>query len=136
MILGETYRISIMDIELVQFSIVLVANDHNPSLINPDFLEREGIIDEKWGWERAGDPITTPPFATVPYEGGVTVTVEPSKLQVVDRGSKVPTQSHVGDIVNRYVQVLPHVPYRAVGINFNGAVKMPDPGAYLKKHFL
>lgn len=124
-----------MDIELVQFSIVVVANDHNPSLINSDFLEREGIIDGKWGWKLAGDAITTPPFATVPYDAGITVTVETNKLQVVDQRSEAPTQSRLADIVNRYIEVLPHVPYLAVGINFNGAVKMSDPGTYLKKHF-
>lgn len=125
----------IMDIELVQLSIVVVANEHNPSLINPDFLEREGIIDAKWGWKRSGDAITTPPFATLSYDSGVTITVETNKLQVVDQGCETPAQSHLADIVNRYIDVLPHVPYIAVGINFNGAVKLPSPGSYIKKHF-
>ncbi len=124
-----------MDIKLVQFSIVVVANDHNPSLINPDFLEGEGIINEKWGLKRAGDAITTPPFATVPYEGGITVTVESNKLQVVDQGCEVPAQSHLPDIIKGYIEVLPHVPYLAIGVNFNGAIDMPDPGTFLKKHF-
>jgi hypothetical protein len=124
-----------MDIKLVQFSIIVVGKDHNPSLINPDFLERLGIIDENWGWSRAGDSITTPPFATVPYDSGVTVTVETNKLQVIDQAGLIPLESHVTEIVKRYIEVLPHIPYQAVGINFSGAVTMADPGIYLKKHF-
>ncbi len=125
-----------MDIKLVQFSIVVVANEHNPSLINPDFLEREGIIDNRWGLERVGDAITTPPFATVSYKGGITVTVEANKFQVVDQECDEPTQSYLPDIVARYIEVLPHVPYVAVGINFNGIMSIPDPASYLENHFL
>lgn len=125
-----------MDIELIQFSIVLVANDHNPSLINPDFLERTGIIDKEWGWKPKGDLITTPPFATVPYDSGVTITVETNKLQVVDQSGAIPTRSRASSIIIKYIDELPHIPYQAIGINFNGAVKRTDSGEYLKKHFL
>ena len=94
-----------MDIELIQFSIVLVANDHNPSLINPDFLERTGIIDKEWGWKPKGDLITTPPFATVPYDSGVTITVETNKLQVVDQSGAIPTRSRASSIIIKYINL-------------------------------
>jgi len=71
-----------MNIDLVQFSIIVVANDHNPSLINPDFLERTGIVDAAWAWKRGTDAISTPAFATLSYDAGVTITVEPRKLQL------------------------------------------------------
>jgi len=124
-----------MDIKLVQFSIVLVGKDHNPSLINPDFLERQGIVDPQWGWKRLGDPITTPPFATVSYDSRVTVTVESNKLQVVDTTGVNPSESRIAEIVSSYIKELPHIPYQAVGINFRGAITMAHPGKYLKEHF-
>lgn len=66
----------------LEFSVVVVANDHNPTILNPDFLERQQIVPQTWGWKVADPAITTPPFAMVVYDSGVTVSVEPNKLQI------------------------------------------------------
>ena len=79
-----------MNISHFEFSVVVVANDHNPSILNPDFLERQGIVQEGWGWTVMGSAITTPPFATVSYDSGVTVSVESNRLQVTDTSAAVP----------------------------------------------
>lgn len=125
-----------MDIKLVQFSLVVVANDHNPTLLNPDFLDRQGIVMSEWGWSIAGDSITTPPFARVSYNSGVAITVETNKFQVADQVSTTPSDSKIEEIAKNYVKVLPHIPYSSVGVNFQVAAKFQSPEKYVKDHFL
>jgi hypothetical protein len=126
-----------MNISHFEFSVVVVANDHNPTILNPDFLERQGIVQEGWGWKVMGPAITTPPFATVSYDSGVTVSVESHRLQVIDTSaSHGPQSSNVVDIARRYVEVLPHVRYSAMGINFRSVVEHADANAFLSAHFL
>ncbi len=126
-----------MPIRHLEFSIVVVASDCNPTILNPDFLGRQAIVPEDWGWKLAGPPITTPPFATVSYDSGVTVSVEPNKFQVVDRlADKTFETSKIPDIARKYIQVLPHVRYTAVGHNFRSFVERADAESLLKERFL
>lgn len=125
-----------MAIKLIQCSLVVIANDHNPTIINPNFLAQQEIIKSDWGWSVTGEPITTPPFAMVTYSNGVTITVETNKLQVTDDSGTSPVQSKIEEIVKKYVKVLQHIPYKAVGINFRSTVNFENPGAFLKQHFL
>lgn len=126
-----------MKISHFEFSAVVAANDHNPTILNPDFLERRGIVQEDWGWTVMGPAITTPPFATVSYNSDVTVSVQSNWLQITDTSATSgPQSSKVVDIARKYVEVLPHVRYSAVGINFRSLVEHADASAFLKDHFL
>lgn len=122
--------------KLLQFSIVVLATDHNPTILNPDLLRLQEIVPADWGWDLASPPITTPPFATVQYESGVSISVESNKLQVADNKVTEPTESKIVAMVKRYVEVVPHVRYTAVGINFRFAIELDDADAYLKAQFL
>ena len=125
-----------MNKKLLQFSIVVLATDHNPTILNPDFLRLQKIVPADWEWELASPPITTPPFATVQYESGVSISVESNKLQVADNKVTEPTASKIVAMVKRYVEVMPHVRYTAVGINFRSVIELDDADAYLKDQFL
>ena len=72
-----------MTLRLIQFSGVVLGQFHNPTILNPNFLETEGIVPKSWDW-KVSKNITTPPLAVVTYTNGVTITVEPNKLQVTD----------------------------------------------------
>lgn len=125
-----------MKSQLVQFSVVVVGDAHNPTILNPDFLASQRIVPKSWGWEVA-ETITTPPLAMVRYENGVNVTVEQNKIQV--SGSNVEDEqdrSKITEIAAAYVEILPHVRYTAVGNNFQGLISKPNPGDYLKERFL
>lgn len=125
-----------MNRKLLQFSIVILATDHNPTILNPDFLQMQGIVPSDWGWELAAPSIATPPFATVQYESGVTISVESNKIQVADNKVVELTDSKIIKIVKRYVEVVPHVRYTTVGINFQTAIEIDDHETYLKFRFL
>lgn len=125
-----------MKAQLVQFSVVVVGKTHNPSILNPDFLAINEIVPKEWNWEIA-ETVTTPPIAMVRYTNGLTVTVEPNKLQVADMDvGDDPAKSKAAAIAQKYVATLPHVHYAAVGINFQSIVEIADPGDFLKNKFL
>lgn len=125
-----------MEKRLIQFSGVVVGDVHNPSILNPNFLEIEGIVPSSWNWE-VDKTITTPPLAVVSYRNGPTLTVEQNKLQVTDailEGG--PEASKVTEIACAYVRKLPHVRYTAVGNNFQYIIPRESGDKYLKECFL
>lgn len=129
--------VKFMEIRPLEFSIVIVANDCNPTILNPDFLARQGIVPDDWGWNVSGPVIVTPPFATVAYDSGITVSVEINKFQVVDGlPGRMPDASQIPKVARKYIEVLPHVRYTAVGHNFKGFAELADATAFLTERFL
>lgn len=107
-----------MNFNLDNFSIVVLAQAHNPSILNPDFLRSQGIIESFF---KPTNVICTPPIAQVSYEEGITIMAEFEKLQFIDTSAKrIPFDSPISDITIKYIKTLPHVRYTAVGLNFAG----------------
>jgi len=116
-------------------SVVILAQDHNPSILHPYFLSAQSVVPEEW--ELAEPPVCTPPLSMVTYKNGITFTVESVKLQVAKspatprlRDSKLP------DLASKYISILPHVRYTAVGMNFGAILDDPDPSRHLMGQFL
>lgn len=124
-----------MDISNLNFSIVITATDHNPSLINPDFLKLNNIINPKWEWKVLPPALMTPPFARVGYDSGVVIIVEPNKLHISQNGFS-PNDSHLPEIVSRYIDVLPHIRYNAIGVNFGYVESYANADSYIRKRYL
>ena len=113
-----------MDITLTNFSIVVIAQAHNPTILNPDFLKNNNIV------EAALTPkivICTMPVAQVVYEEGISIVAEFERLQFIDTSSeRIPENSPIPQIAARYIETLPHVRYTAAGINFSGHYLFKD----------
>ncbi len=106
-------------IELIGFSVVLVANSNNPSILNPDFLRYNEIVEPSL--QVQGTPITTPAFSQVTFEGGLSVKADPNRVMFEQVGDSLATENVIcPEMANRYLQKVPHVPYSAVGINPKG----------------
>ncbi len=107
-----------MKFNLDNFSIVILAQAHNPTILNPDFLKNNGIIDASF---TTNNVICTPPVAQVSYVEGISVIAEFEKLQFIDIELKrIPFESPISEIAAKYINVLPHVRYKAAGLNFIG----------------
>jgi len=119
---------------LIQFSIVVAGRLHNPTILNPDFLEINEIVPRDWGWTVDKPLMTTPALAIVRYKNGTSITVEPTKLQAADIQN--PISSKVEFITKKYVETLPHVHYTGIGINFQDVIEIDNPESYLKTNFL
>lgn len=126
-----------MMLKLLSFSIVVVAEYHNPTILNPDFLARNNIVPDDWGWKLGEDCFSTPPLAQVKYENGVSLLCEQSKLQVVDGSESVdPAGSPVDVIAVSYLRTLPHVRYTGLGVNFKAMIPCEQPSRVLMDRFL
>lgn len=126
-----------MKVQTIEFSIVVVANDCNPTILNPDFLQMREIVPAKWKWVVTGPSITTPPYAAVNYDSGISVSVETNKFQVVDKMKDRQIDLDILEhIATQYIVVLPHVRYTAVGNNMKAFVQIEDPESFLKGRFL
>lgn len=107
-----------MKFNLTNFSIVVLAQAHNPSILNPDFLKNNEIVDAGF---TPKDVICTPPFAHVSFDEGISIVAEFENLQFIDTVSeRIPHGSQIPEIAGRYISILPHVRYTAAGINFIG----------------
>lgn len=98
-------------IELVEFSVVLVANPNNPSILSPEFLSYNEIVDPDWKVQESS--FSNPAFVKVSYEGGLTVTADLNRVIFEQTGDNLV----VPEVAKRYLQQVPHVPYTAIGIN-------------------
>ena len=115
-------------------SIVVTAEFHNPSILNPDFLKFQGIVPTDWEPALA---ITTPQCSNIRFQNGIEWTVDQSKLEVVEICESQFRDSYLAyDLVVSCINRLPHVPYRSLGLNYVVAAPMDDPQEWLTKQYL
>ncbi len=115
-------------------SVVVTAEFHNPSILNPDFLATREIVPADW---TVAETLTTPTFATVKYRNGVILAVDPSRLTVEeDAGPRLEVAYRSHDIACRYLEALPHVPYHSLGLNCLMSVRHADPARWLVERFV
>ena len=115
--------------ELVELSVVLVATSNNPSIINPDFLSHNGVIEK--GRRLQEDPVATPVFAQVVYEDGLAVRADPERVMFVQSAASGASLTSIvcPRMAEGYVRAVSHVPYRAVGINPKLHVDLDEAGS-------
>jgi len=124
-----------MEIRKLNVSVVVLAMEHNPTILHPSFLESEGIVPK--GWQLAEPPICTPPLSVVKYKNGINFSVESRKFQVAQ--SPPPDKledSQAPELAIKYVEKLPYVRYTAIGINMAALIKDPEPEKTLISKFL
>ncbi|MHC5768919.1 MAG: hypothetical protein ACYTXI_25510 [Nostoc sp.] len=103
--------------EVRDFSIVVVADNQNPSILNPDFLKYNQIVPPDW--ELAMPPICTPALSQVVFKNGVNIVAQFDRVtfwEALDNDNLV---FQIPEISCKYIDIVPAVDYRAVGININ-----------------
>ena len=115
-------------------SVVVTAEFHNPSILNPDFLVSREIVPSDWVVTEA---VTTPPVSIVQYDNGIRWTVEQSNLTVTEICESTFRDNYrVYELVSAYLCKLPHVPYRSLGLNCVASLKQDHPAEWLIQRFL
>ena len=105
-----------LSVKLDNVAIVVISDSNNPRLLNPDFLERNSIVPKEW---KVKDVLVTSPFARVLYDNGVQIILEENKLHIVSQQPEVVSWEHeLPAIATSFLDVLPHVSYRSVGLNY------------------
>ncbi len=115
-------------------SVVVTAEFHNPSILNQSFLVSQGIVPKGWEVEEA---ITTAPLSVLRFSNGVQWLVEQSNLAVSEKPeSSFQDEYEVHQLAIRYLEKLPHVPYRSLGLNCAVSMNCLDPQLWLIQRFL
>ena len=120
--------------KVVGVSAVLVANQHNPAIMNPDFLRNKGIAKPEW---KAGETIVTALFSRIEYNNGVFFTVDQNRCIIEQRvDGEFKSSYETPNCAKKYAEVLEHTPYTAFGLNWNLLMPNERPGDWLKNRFL
>ena len=115
-------------------SVVVTAKFHNPSVLNRDFLVSKRIVPEDW---EVTEGFTTPGLSVLSYNNGIQWTLDQSKLTVTEScDSSFRDEYRVYSLVAAYLEVLPDVPYRSLGLNYSISKKQENPERWLTQRFL
>jgi len=124
-----------MELELLNTSVVVIAQDHNPTILHPAFLTSQGIVPDDW--QLADAPLSTPVFSLAKYKNGITFNVESNRFVVTEeKPAGNPEDSKIAELAISYAKKLPHVRYKATGVNFNGFCLYENPERFLIARFL
>jgi hypothetical protein len=122
-------------VDLIDLSVVVLAQGHNPTILHPAFLVAQNIVPANW--ELATPPITTLPLAMATYSNGIAFSADDSRFIVRDsRPLGGAERFRAAELARSYVNSLPHVNYNAVGINFQVFIAKDQPGQALRNRFL
>ena len=106
-----------MSIPTIQdLSIVLTAPNHNPTLLNPDFLTGTGIIPTDW--ELARPPVISTQGSQIAFKNGVTFLAQPGAITFSQSFAEAtPETLDIPTIARKYATTLANLDYQAVSIN-------------------
>jgi hypothetical protein len=108
-------------LNIQELAIAIVAEQHSPTLLTPDFLKYSGVVPADW--QLARPPVATSTAAQVIFQNGVNIVAQGNRITFAELiGGKEPTEVAVAEVARRYGAALPQVTYQAVGINLRGVV--------------
>ena len=120
-------------------SIVVVAESHNPSILNHDFLVRQEIVPKDWKYV---EYINTKQIARLSYSNGLKIEVTPERLQFrFDKtyknvGHEFAIPWEVSRTAVSYTKTLPHVQYKGIGLNSAISIRHENPVEWIHRRLL
>ena len=109
-----------MEISLTGVNIVILAKNHNPSIISKDWLSQKGIIKDN-----IVSFTYTPAFSVVETEN-LSFYVDPIRLQLTLKSDFENKVNSLQEMVSSYISALPEIPYDAIGFNFSYNIKVDE----------
>jgi len=93
-------------------NILLLAQNHNPSIVSPGWLREHELVDEA-----PENFVHTPAFSLFQSQT-YQLLVDQQRLQFSLRVLNEANLQRLQAALVRYLQILPHIPYSAIGLNF------------------
>ncbi len=122
-----------MEVKLRRADIVVIASAHNPSIIAPQWLKDKSLITEE-----PKHFVHTPDFSLFESDS-FSLVVDPQRLQITAKKQDEDSLRSLANIAGNYIKLLPHIPYRSLGLNFVWTVevhereKLPKIGLNINK---
>lgn len=105
--------------DLTNLSFVLLAQNHNPTVVVEDFWKSVGVIKDASEIKKE-NLIITPGLSQLHLESGERIVVDPNRFQVVSN-----SKEKLIHILNSYCKNLRYIQGQALGFNFN-IVRKPN----------
>lgn len=102
-------------------NVVLLAQSHNPSILSPGWIQQNHIIEEP-----PENFVHTPVFSLY-LSSTFQLMVEQERFQLNLRVLSEANLQVLQGAASRYIQTLPHVPYKAVGLNLTWLATVERP---------
>jgi len=113
-----------MEPKLRRADIVIIASAHNPSIVAPQWLKDNSLIVEK--------PlhfVNTPDFSLFESES-FSLMVDHQRLQITAKKQDRRALRSLANVAANYVRLLPHIPYRSLGLNFLWTIEINEGGKF------
>ena len=108
-----------------ELAIAITAKNLNPSIINLDFLTYSNIISSEW--ELARQPIYTKNLTQLVFQNGIAIVAQPNRIVFAETiDTKDIQELQISKVAAKYIEKLPNVEYKAVGINPKGFVTFTE----------
>ena len=122
-----------MEYLLHSLNIVILAESHDPMILNPSVLVDRGIVPTDWKVVKSQNSLIE---STVQYEE-IVLNINPSRLEFVE-GCESPFRDkyRVYGLADAYLSVFPYVPYKSLGINHKVYMDIENPEQWIRQHFL
>jgi hypothetical protein len=101
-----------MGIKLERADIVIVASAHNPSIVSPQWLKEKKLI-----VEGPKQFVHTPDFSLFDSET-FSLVEDRERLQITAKKQDRETLKSLASVGSGYINLLPQVPYKSLGLNF------------------
>ncbi len=109
-----------MEVKHRQADIVIIASAHNPSIIAPQWLKDKSLIVEE-----PDHFVHTPDFSLFD-SASFSLIVDHQRLQIIVKKQDKKSLESLANIASNYIKLLPHIPYKALGLNFVWAIEVDD----------
>ena len=114
---------------LINTNIVVLAKNHNPTIVTKDWLKLRRIVEDK---ENITKFTHTPVISFVETENFRFI-VDPDRLQILITKINEENIKNLPIITEKYINQLPETPYTAIGLNYNYNIELQ--AEYLKNIF-
>jgi len=121
---------------LINTSIVIIANQHNPTILHDSVLRLNEIIDSSFILVN-NEQFCTPTLSSIKYENGISFLVDNIRLQIKNESSEIDiNEIYIDKIAKNYIQKVPLVKYESIGVNALYFIKEENPEDFIKSKFL
>lgn len=104
-------------LDILELAIAISARNHNPTVLNSDFLKYSGIVPTDW--ELARPPVFTARAAQVVFKNGVNIVAQVGRVNFSEPLQGGGTSgAKIQAVAEKYVRTLPQADYQGIEINF------------------
>ena len=109
-----------MEAKLRRADVVILASAHNPSIMAPQWLKDKSLIVEE-----PTQFVHTPDFSLFESKSFLLV-VDNQRMQITVKKQDDRSVESLANVASNYVKLLPHIPYKALGLNFVWSIEVDD----------